>query len=612
MNCVMHEMPFGACLQPGGGARFRLWAPDAHRVELVRSAGPDAGSAPMRALPDGWFELAVPRADTSTRYAYRIDDDVNTVPDPASRANPDDVHAPSALVDPLAFDWHDEHWRGRPWHEAVIYELHVGCFTPAGTFLGAIERLDDLVALGVTAIELMPVSEFGGRRGWGYDGVLPFAPEASYGTPDDLKRLVAAAHARGLMVLLDVVYNHFGPSGNYLHHYARSFFDPARHTPWGAAIRFEGRRGRTVREFFIHNALYWTEEFRFDGLRLDAVHAMRDRSSVFIADAIARALRRGPGRTRHVHVVIENDLNDAARLTRLASGRPRHATAQWNDDVHHALHVLATAERDGYYADYADQPQRLLGRALAEGYAYQGDPSAFRGGALRGTPSTHLPPLAFVIGTQTHDQVGNRAFGERIAELARRQQRTEALRALLACTLLAPAVPMLFMGEEYAASTPFLYFCDFEGALARAVTDGRRAEFGRFAAFADPAMRATIPDPNAEITFLRSKLDWSERDRDPHLEWLRLYRTLLTLRRERLTPWLPGAGSGRCVADAPALHVRWPLGKRRAWHLLANLSDEPVAVSRPFGETVYDSAASELPAAGVRPPWSVQVTLERT
>jgi maltooligosyltrehalose trehalohydrolase len=427
----------------------------------------------MLALPGGWFELSVPRADTSTRYAYRIDGDA-LVPDPASRANPDDVHAASAIVDPLAFDWPDAAWRGRPWHEAVIYELHVGCFTPHGRFDNAIERLDALAALGVSAIELMPVADFAGRRGWGYDGVLPFAPDASYGTPADLKRLVAAAHARGLMVLLDVVYNHFGPEGNYLHRYARAFFNDSVHTPWGAAIDFDGARSRTVRDFFIHNALYWVEEFRFDGLRLDAVHAMHDRSPLFITDEIAQALHAGPGRERHVHLVLENDLNDAARLAPRADAAPRHVSAQWNDDVHHALHVIATGEHDGYYADFAAEPQRLLGRALAEGFGFQGDVSHWRGGKPRGTPSAHLPPLAFVNSLQTHDQVGNRALGERIGVLAERRGRTPALRALIACVLLAPAVPMLFMGEEYAADTPFLYFCDFEGALAQAVTEGRR------------------------------------------------------------------------------------------------------------------------------------------
>ena len=608
MKCA-HEMPFGARLLPGGGARFRLWAPAARRVDLVRSAGPDIGEAPMQPMPDGWFERTVPRADATTRYAFRIDGDA-LVPDPASRANPDDVHAASALVDPQAFEWPDEHWRGRPWHEAVIYELHVGCFTREGTFAAAIGRLDELAALGVTAIELMPVAEFAGRRGWGYDGVLPFAPEASYGTPDDLKRLVAAAHGRGLMVLLDVVYNHFGPEGNYLHRYAPGFFDPRAQTPWGAAIRFGDR---TVRRFFVHNALYWVEEFRIDGLRLDAVHAMHDRSRVFIADAIARALRMGPGRSRHVHTVLENHRNDAARLTRGAAGLPRAATAQWNDDVHHALHVLVTGERDGYYADYARAPVRQIGRALAEGFAFQGEPSAHGAGAPRGTRSAHLPPLAFVDATQTHDQVGNRAFGERIAELAQRQQRGDALRALLACVLLAPAVPMLFMGEEFAASTPFLYFCDFHGDLARAVRDGRRSEFARFATFADPAARDAIPDPNEEATFVRSRLDWTEREREPHRTWLALYRTLLTLRHERLMPWLRQASSGRCIEDdAPALHVQWPLGPGRQWHLLANLSDEPIQLARPLpGETVYDDAPPAAQANGARPPWSVRVALEQ-
>jgi maltooligosyltrehalose trehalohydrolase len=492
----------------------------------------------------------------------------------------------------------------------VIYELHVGCFTPEGSFLAAVKRLDALVALGITAIELMPVADFAGRRGWGYDGVLPFAPDASYGAPDDLKRLVAAAHARGLMVLLDVVYNHLGPDGNYLHRYASAFFNPDVHTPWGAAINFDGAHSAIVREFFIHNALYWIEEFRFDGLRLDAVHAMHDRSRRFIADAIAQALRSGPGRDRHVHLVLENGRNDAARLARLTRGAPRFATAQWNDDVHHALHVMVTSEQDGYYLDYAGDPQRLFGRALAEGFGFQGEPSMLRNGSPRGTPSAHLPPLAFVNATQTHDQVGNRAHGERIADLAEQQQCTAALRTLLACVLLSPPVPMLFMGEEFAAATPFLYFCDFAAELARAVSEGRRNEFRRFARFADPLERTAIPDPNDESTFLRSKLNWAERDHGVHHEWLDFYRALLKLRRDVLVPWLPRARSGVWrYTPGQALHVRWPLGLRRAWHLRANLSDVPVErapVER--GEVVYDSATVD---ESIAPPWSVQVSLER-
>jgi malto-oligosyltrehalose trehalohydrolase len=602
---ALHSMPFGPQWHDDGRLGFRLWAPSASRVELVLDGGSEV--QPMSAAADGWFEWVGPARAPGTRYAFRIDGNLD-VPDPASRHNPDDVHAPSALTDPRAYDWPEGNWRGRPWHEAVIYELHVGTFSAEGTFAAAITHLDDLVALGVTAIELMPVADFPGRRGWGYDGVLPYAPDASYGTPDDLKRLVTAAHARGLMVLLDVVYNHFGPDGAYLHAYAKPFFNTDVQTPWGAAINFDGEHSRTVRDFFIHNALYWIEEFRFDGLRIDAVHAMNDHSPLHFVDELAQAVRAGPGRERHVHVILENDVNDASRLARNADGSPKLADAQWNDDVHHTLHVMASGETDGYYLDFADQPLRLFGRALAEGFAYQGDASAYRDGERRGTVSTQLPPLAFVNSTQTHDQVGNRAFGERIAMLAEAQGRSDTLRALVACVLLAPAPPMLFMGEEFAASAPFLYFCDFHGELAQAVTQGRRGEFSRFARFADPALRESIPDPNAEATFLLSKLDWSECQRTGHAEWLALYRQLLALRRERLMPLLPHARSGRFALPAPeCLHVQWPLGDAGHWHLRVNLSASaaPGLPALP-GETVYASHG----AAGTVAARSVQVTLE--
>ncbi len=607
-----HDMPFGAQQLPGGGARFRLWAPGATQVDLMVGANANAEATPMRPFADGWFGAAVAQAEVGTRYAFCIDGGL-VVPDPASRSNPDDVHGASALIDPLAFDWPDADWRGRPWHEAVIYELHVGCFTPAGTFVAAIERLDDLAALGVTAIELMPVAEFPGRRNWGYDGVLPFAPDAAYGTPDDLKRLVAAAHARGLMVLLDVVYNHFGPDGNYLHAYAPDFFNAEVHTPWGAAINFDRAGSRTVRDFFIHNALYWLEEFAFDGLRIDAVHAMHDTSALHFIDELAQAVRDGPGRERHVHLVLENEANDAARLRRGADGALQLATAQWNDDVHHALHVLASGETDGYYADYAGQPVRLFGRALAEGFAYQGEPSAFRGGRPHGTPSIALPPLAFVNSLQTHDQVGNRAFGERIAMLARERGRGDALRAMLACVLLSPAVPMLFMGEEFAASTPFLYFCDFSGDLARAVTDGRRNEFSRFARFTGPEARSLIADPNDEATFERSKLVWGERGAATHAAWLALYRHLLAIRRESLMPLLVHAGSGVATVDgAGLLEVSWPLnapGSHGRLHLLANLADDEVIAQRlPAGDVIYENHANA--DSTLRPAWSVRVSIK--
>ncbi|MDM7941380.1 MAG: malto-oligosyltrehalose trehalohydrolase [Hydrogenophaga sp.] len=606
----LHEMPFGAAPTDSGGARVRLWAPAATGVVLVRSGdGPDQGSFPMKALDDGWHELELPRAHARTDYAFCIDGGP-VVPDPASRCQRSGVHGPSSFIDPWRFDWNDAAWRGRPWHEAVIYELHVGCLTTEGTFASAISRLDALVALGVTAIELMPVAEFEGRHGWGYDGVLPFAPKAAYGTPDDLKRLVCAAHQRGLMVFMDVVYNHFGPDGNYLHAYAPGFFNPDLATPWGAAINLDGPGSRWVRDFFIHNALYWIEEFHLDGLRIDAVHAMHDSSSPHFIDELVAAVRAGPGRDRQVHLVLENDLNDAARLRRDDTGAPLLADAQWNDDVHHAVHVLATGETDGYYVDYAAEPVRLFGRALAEGFGFQGDPSPYRGGERRGTPSAHLSPLAFVNSLQTHDQVGNRAFGERIATLAAAAERSEALRALLACVLLAPSPPMLFMGEEWAASTPFLYFCDYQGELARAVTQGRRAEFGRFARFSDPDARDAIPDPNAATTFAMSQLDWSEREQSPHAEWLVLTSELLRLRQAQLMPWLRDVRSGVMTQAAPGtLAICWPLGGARRWHLLAQLAphESPAGVaSEPPGAVVYRSHA-----AGARlAPWSVQFSIE--
>jgi malto-oligosyltrehalose trehalohydrolase len=591
-------MPFGAELRPDGSTRFRLWAPACRRVELALRG---EAQQPMRSLEDGWFE-AIATAPAGTSYAFVLDGG-RRVPDPASRWNPDDVHAPSRVVDPLAYDWHDGGWSGRPWTEAVVYELHVGTFTPRGTFAAAIDRLDYLADLGVTALELMPVGDFPGQRSWGYDGVLPFAPDASYGTPADLKCLVDAAHARGLMVLLDVVYNHFGPDGNYLHLYAPQFFERRRSTPWGAAIHFAG----PVRRFFVHNALYWLEEFRFDGLRLDAVHAIVDAAEPDIVAEIAAAVRDGPGRARAIHLVLENDRNEARRLERDPSGAPRVATAQWNDDAHHAFHVLATGETDGYYADYADGAHAKLGRALAEGFVYQGERSAYRG-HRRGSRSDALPPCAFVNFLQTHDQVGNRACGERIGALAA----TPAVEAATACVLLAPAVPLVFMGEEFDASSPFLYFCDFAADLAAAVTAGRREEFARFARFREPAARAAIPDPNDCATFERSRLRWEELEREPHRRRRALYRWLLELRREAIVPRLPGmTRGGRYAVDGTVVSVAWTLGDGALLGLVANLGPaEAPAVALPRGETLYASGAPGARARGVLPPWSVIVALE--
>ncbi len=601
-----HSMPFGAEPMAGGGVRFRLWAPGVNSVSLRLD---EAHELPMLAASDGWFELQVKTAGTGSRYQFCLPDGLR-VPDPASRFNPEGVHSASEVIDPTDFDWPGDGWRGRPWEEAVIYELHVGSFTRAGSFAGVMERLDYLVELGVTAIELMPVAAFPGRRNWGYDGVLPFAPDASYGRPEDFKRLIAAAHQRGLMVLLDVVYNHFGPDGNYLHAYAPAFFNPLHVTPWGAAINFDGEGSPTVRDFFIQNALYWLEEYALDGLRLDAIHAICDDSVPDIVEELAAALRQGPGRERQVHLVLENDRNQARYLGRYlgqdGDGQPRQATAQWNDDLQHALHVLASAESDGYFVDYAAEPLGLLGRCLTEGFAFQGDPSPFRDNALRGEPSSHLPPGAFVSFLQNHDQVGNRAFGERLSQLAS----PAALEAVTALLLLAPQAPLLFMGEEFAAAQPFLFFCDFAGELASAVTAGRRSEFASFGRFADPAERERIPDPNAETTFAACVLDWSALKRPPHLAVLQLHRRLLALRRQWLAPRLARMGNGEprlTLLSARALTVRWRLGDGSRLTLAANLGEQEVPLAPETGNLIFFTSqlSPALLAAGRLPPWSV-------
>jgi maltooligosyltrehalose trehalohydrolase len=606
----VHTMPFGASLLDGGGVLFRYWAPGLARIELERDGA--AGPLPMLPYADGWHHLEVPEAAAGDRYRFKLPDGLR-VPDPASRRNPDDVHGASEVVDPRGYRWNDVAWHGRPWHEAVIYELHIGTFTTEGTFVAAQARLAELAALGFTTLEIMPVADFPGQRGWGYDGVLLFAPDAVYGTPDELKALVDAAHALGMMVLLDVVYNHFGPEGNYLHAGSPAFFNPAHQTPWGAAINYDGELSRTVRDFFVHNALYWVEEFRFDGLRMDAVHAIRDDSETDIVREICAALRDGPGRERHVHVVLENEANGAHYLERDAENRPSVATAQWNDDLHHAAHVLVTGERDGYYADYADDAVDSFGVALAQGFVYQGQPSPFRHGERRGEPSAQLPLAAFVSFLQTHDQVGNRAFGDRIAAMAD----PALLRAAYACLLLSPHTPMLFMGEEYAASTPFLYFCDFGPELAAAVSEGRRAEFGGFAAFKDEAARARIPDPNAESTFAASKLRWEERADGAHAVLMAHVRDLLALRRARLMPRLAAQRTGgQHWREGEALRVRWEVGgaapgRFAQLHLVANFGTAPIDTPALSGDVLYTLATDHTDGTTWRlAPGAVCLTLE--
>jgi maltooligosyltrehalose trehalohydrolase len=608
----VHSMPFGAEVIPGGGVRFRLWAPGARRVDLCLSgaAGGERVLA-MKRLGQGWYEVMSGEAGPGGLYQYTIDGALR-VPDPTSRCQAGDVHGQSEIVDPLSFRWEDPLWGGRPWEEAVIYELHVGTFTPEGTFAGVSSRLDYLVDLGVTAIELMPIADFPGGRNWGYDGVLPFAPDGAYGRPEDLKRLVQAAHGRGLMVFFDVVYNHFGPEGNYLHVYAKSFFNPSRHTPWGAAINFDGEDSRTVRDFFIHNALYWLEEFHLDGLRFDSVHAIWDESHPHILDELAEAVRRGPGARRRVHLVLENDNNAAHYLKRDEQGLVRGYCAQWNDDIHHALHVMLTGETGGYYADYARTPVRHLTRCLTEGFAYQGEVSSYRDGAHRGEPSLGLPPTAFVSFLQTHDQIGNRAFGERIASLAEGQ----ALRAAAALILLAPSPPLLFMGEELGSLQPFFFFCDFGEDLGQKVTEGRRREFAKFPEFRDPTARERIPDPNALDTFKRSVIDWGLLEKPLHHSWLEFYRGLLRLRQSKIVPRLRGISGGqsdcRVFGDC-GFSATWILGDGSVLRVLANLGDKAVeGVQKSGGLPLFETPVGvvETLSEGALAPWSVVWTLK--
>jgi maltooligosyltrehalose trehalohydrolase len=560
-----HALPFGSEVQPDGRTRFRVWAPDAKSVTVVVERS--NMRVRLQQSSGGWYE-AISDVPAGSLYRYRIDDDID-VPDPAARFAPQGLNGPSEIIDPRTFDWSDTQWRGRPWHRAVVYELHVGTFTPEGTFAAIMPRLSELAEIGINTIELLPIATFPGSRGWGYDGVLPFAPHPTYGKPDDLKRLIQAAHEQGIAVVLDVVYNHFGPEGNYLHRYASGFFTDRYKTPWGSAIDFESEAGRNVREFFIQNALYWLNEYHFDGLRLDAIHAIRDASRTHFVDELAAAVEAGPARDRYVHLILENHDNQASRLHESKGGRL--SKAQWNDDFHHIAHVLLTGERDGYYANYATAPSEQLGRVLAEGFAFQGDAYG-ESREPRGERSNALPVTAFIDFLQNHDQIGNRALGERLITLTQR----EALKAGLAVLLLSPHVPMLFMGEEYGARQPFLYFCDYQGELADAITQGRRAEFAEFTSFASGHDRNEIPDPNALETFEHSRLDWEERKSSEHRAWLEYVRELLRVRSEHVVSRIEDMQPGSAVykVSGRLVHVCWPVHDRTV-HLVANLSDAP-------------------------------------
>jgi malto-oligosyltrehalose trehalohydrolase len=559
------------------GATFRLWAPGARTASVLLDA-------PVAMARRGeWFEGHVATAAAGTRYRFRIDGELD-IPDPGSHFQPEDIVGPSEIIDHAGYAWRTRNWKGLPFERAVFLEAHVGTFTREGSFRAMIPHLDHLARTGITALELMPLSDFPGRWNWGYDGVLPYAPDSAYGRPEDLKALIDAAHARGLMMFLDVVYNHFGPEGNYLGRLAPRFFADAQ-TPWGVAIDY---RVPQVRAYTIDNALHWLRDYRFDGLRLDAVHAIVTPGEPHILTELAKTVRAFAAETgRHIHLVLENDHNVAHFLVPEGGYR-----AQWNDDYHHAWHVLLTRERAGYYRDYQDAEANVA-RTLAEGFSYQGEPSAHRGGRRRGEPSAVLPRMDFVNFLQNHDQIGNRPRGERLSVLAKPQ----ALEAALAVLLLQPGPPLMFMGDEWGATEPFPFFCDFQGELAEAVRQGRRREFAE--AYAEHGDE--IPDPLARETRDTAVLDWDALAKPPHADRLALTRALLAARKQHVVPVIAGmTGPGEVRFDGGVLQARWTASEKSLL-LLANLTDAAqTRPDEPWGAPVWGGAPpAELP------PWSV-------
>ncbi|MBI3977499.1 MAG: malto-oligosyltrehalose trehalohydrolase [Chloroflexi bacterium] len=515
------QLDMGAAVVPGEGVRFTVWAPNATRVDVEIETAGGPIHCPLAEEDGGIFAGLVPGLDAGALYRYRLDGS-HAYPDPYSRCQPHGVHGPSVVVDPGTFGWSDADWHGLGREGLVIYECHVGTATPHGTFEGLAQELSELKRLGISAIEIMPVADFPGRRGWGYDGVDLFAPKAGYGGPLDLKLFVDEAHRHGLGVILDVVYNHLGPDGNYLAAYAREYFTDRYRTPWGDALNFDGPGSRWVRHFVVQNALYWIHEYHVDGLRVDATHAIFDAGPVHILAELTERVRASLPPGRRAVLIAEDNRNDVRFLLPVDAGGLGF-DAVWADDFHHAIHAALTGERDGYYEDYRGTLDEVA-RAIAGGFLYQGEYSPHFG-RLRGTPSGDRPASQFVFHLQSHDQVGNRAFGERLNHLVP----LDTYRAVSALLLLVPETVMLFQGQEFAATSPFLYFTDHNPDLGRLVREGRRREFAGFAAFADPARREAIPDPQAPATFERSRLHLAERQH--HAGVYRLYRDLLGLRR---------------------------------------------------------------------------------
>jgi maltooligosyltrehalose trehalohydrolase len=575
------------------GVRFRVWAPDHPRVEVVFEDAGRTRSVPLERLDDGSFSGLIDQAGPGARYRYRLSGD-RVLPDPASRFQPEGVHGPSEVVDPFAFQWTDESWTGVALADLIIYELHVGAFSDPGTFAGVESRLDYLAHLGVTAIELMPIAEFAGRWNWGYDGVDLFAPSHNYGRPEHLQRLVNAAHHQGLGVILDVVYNHLGPDGAYLSAFAPHYFDERHHTPWGAAINLDGADNARVREFLLENALHWIHEYHIDGLRLDATHELIDDTERPFLGELAETVRAaGP---RHVVVTAEDDRN----LARLAL--PAHAggfglDALWADDFHHHMRRRLAGDREGYFESYQGRAADIA-LTLQSGWFFSGQVAPHTG-RYRGTNPVPLDLEQFIICLQNHDQVGNRAHGDRLNHGID----AASYRAATALLLCAPETPLIFMGQEWGASTPFRFFTDHTDDIGTHITNGRREEFAAFTAFRDPDVRRGIPDPQDPQAFADSRLNWNELTADDHQRTLRLYRALLAFRRtnaamlscERATV-TTAALDGETVAlwrhpaDAPAVA------------LVARLSSTPGSVRVPgYWRTVLTTEDQSFAADGRLP-----------
>jgi maltooligosyltrehalose trehalohydrolase len=519
----VRRLPVGAEVQPGGGVHFRLWAPRVREVAVeIQDAPGGARPVPLTAEADGYWSVLVAEARPGMRYGFRADTLDRLLPDPASRFQPEGPHGPSEIVDPAAFRWTDQAWRGRRREELVIYEMHVGTFTPEGSWQAASRELPELAALGITCLEVMPVADFAGRFGWGYDGVAMFAPTRLYGSPDDFRAFVDRAHACGIAVILDVVYNHFGPDGNYATCFSDAYFSDRYENEWGDPINFDGPDSAPVREFFLANAGYWIEEYHLDGLRLDATQQIFDASDDNIMAAIARRVRAAAG-DRESFVVGENEPQHSI-LVRPPEQGGYGLDALWNDDFHHSAMVALTGRHEAYYTDYRGAPSEFIA-AAKYGFLYQGQHYTWQK-QRRGTPSLDLPAETRVVFLQNHDQVANSAAGRRIHALTSPGR----WRAMTCYLLLMPGIPMLFQGQEFAASAPFLYFADHRDDLVEAVRRGRAGFLAQFPSIADPETQRRLAHPADPETFRRSVLDLSERG--SHAWAYALHRDLLALRRD--------------------------------------------------------------------------------